>query len=93
MKNIADIRKDYASHTLDPDDCLAHPVAQFSRWLDDAIAADVPEPTAMLVSTVSPEGRPAARVVLLDCARGLVTEGRWIGTSLLAQASPGVPAP
>ena len=35
----------------------------------------------------------AARVVLLDCARGLVTEGRWIGTSLLAQASPGVPAP
>lgn len=65
MKNIADIRKDYASQTLDPDDCLAHPVAQFSRWLDDAIAADVPEPTAMLVSTVSPEGRPAARVVLL----------------------------
>ena len=37
-------QKDYASQTLDPDDCLAHPVAQFSRWLDDAIAADVPNP-------------------------------------------------
>ena len=35
----------------------------------------------------------AARVVLLDCARGLVTEGRWIGTSLLAQAPAGVAAP
>ena len=64
MKNLADIRKDYASQTLDPDDCLAHPVDQFTRWLDDAIAAEVPEPTAMLVSTISPEGRPAARVVL-----------------------------
>ena len=41
MKNLADIRKDYASQTLDPDDCLAHPVDQFTRWLDDAIAAEV----------------------------------------------------
>ena len=65
MKNIADIRKDYASRELNEEDCLADPVAQFGRWLDEAIQSEVPEPTAMLVSTVSPEGRPAARVVLL----------------------------
>ncbi len=65
MKHIADIRKDYASRELNEEDCLADPLSQFALWLDEAIKSEVPEPTAMLVSTVSPEGRPAARVVLL----------------------------
>jgi pyridoxamine 5'-phosphate oxidase len=43
----------------------ADPVAQFSRWLSDAIAAGLPEPTAMVLATASGEGRPRARTVLL----------------------------
>jgi pyridoxamine 5'-phosphate oxidase len=45
---------------LDPD-----PVAQFSRWLDDAVAAGLPEPNAMVLATVSAAGQPRGRTVLL----------------------------
>jgi pyridoxamine 5'-phosphate oxidase len=45
---------------LDPD-----PVAQFSRWLDDAVAAGLPEPNAMVLATVSAAGQPRGRTVML----------------------------
>jgi pyridoxamine 5'-phosphate oxidase len=38
---------------------------QLRRWLDDAAGAGVVEPTGMAVSTVSPEGQPSSRNVLL----------------------------
>ena len=37
----------------------------FARWMDDVVAAGLPEPTAMVLATVSPAGRPRARTVLL----------------------------
>jgi pyridoxamine 5'-phosphate oxidase len=40
-------------------------VAQFSTWLADAVAAGLPEPNAMVLSTVSAAGRPRSRSVLL----------------------------
>jgi len=43
----------------------ADPVTQFSRWLADAVAADMPEPTAMVLATASADGVPRARTVLL----------------------------
>jgi pyridoxamine 5'-phosphate oxidase len=43
----------------------ADPVAQFSGWLADAAAAGLPEPNAMVLSTVSAAGRPRSRSVLL----------------------------
>jgi pyridoxamine 5'-phosphate oxidase len=43
----------------------ADPVTQFAAWLADAVAARLPEPTAMALSTVSASGRPRARMVLL----------------------------
>lgn len=43
----------------------ADPVAQFSAWLADAAAAGLPEPNAMVLSTVSVAGRPRSRTVLL----------------------------
>jgi pyridoxamine 5'-phosphate oxidase len=43
----------------------ADPVAQFSGWLADAAAAGLPEPNAMVLSTVSAAERPRARTVLL----------------------------
>lgn len=47
-------------HDLDPD-----PVVQFQRWMDDVLAAELPEPTAMLLATADPTGDPLARHVLL----------------------------
>jgi pyridoxamine 5'-phosphate oxidase len=43
----------------------ADPVTQFSRWLADATAAGLAEPTAMVLATASPDGVPRARTVLL----------------------------
>ena len=62
---LADIRKEYSKKELSPDDCLPDPVAQFEIWLNEAVAAEVPEPTAMHVASVDADGRPSARVVLL----------------------------
>lgn len=62
--DLAAIRQDYSRQSLSPEDCLASPLQQFSRWLDEAIASKVNEPTAMNVATVE-NGRPSARMVLL----------------------------
>jgi pyridoxamine 5'-phosphate oxidase len=74
MKDIADLRKSYEHAELDETHSAGLPLPQFEQWLRAAIAAKLPEPTAMTLATVSPEGRPSTRVVLLKgCdARGLV---------------------
>lgn len=41
------------------------PLKQFQAWLDDAFAAKLPLPEAMTLATVSPDGQPSARMVLL----------------------------
>jgi pyridoxamine 5'-phosphate oxidase len=41
------------------------PLAQFAAWMADAVAVPLPEPTAMVLATVSAAGRPRARTVLL----------------------------
>lgn len=63
--DLADIRKDYARQSLAPEDCLPEPAAQLNRWLDEALAAQVNEPTAMHLATVGTDGRPSSRIVLL----------------------------
>ena len=47
-------------HEIDRD-----PIQQFQLWFDEAIAAGSPMPDAMSLSTVTPDGRPTARMVLL----------------------------
>lgn len=63
--NIAAIRINYAKQSLSEASVLDHPVDQFNAWLNEAITAEVNEPTAMVLSTVNASGRPSARVVLL----------------------------
>lgn len=41
------------------------PLAQFAAWLADAVAMPLPEPTAMVLATVSAAAQPRARTVLL----------------------------
>ncbi len=50
---------------LDEAMLAADPVDQFSAWLADATAAGLPEPNAMVLSTVSADGWPRSRSVLL----------------------------
>ena len=50
---------------LDETMLASDPVAQFSAWFADAQAAGLPDPNAMVLSTVSAEGLPRSRTVLL----------------------------
>lgn len=72
--NIAALRKSYERAELDEDASDADPLRQFERWLEEAIAAQVPEPNAMTLATVGADGRPSTRIVLVKGvdARGLV---------------------
>ncbi len=65
MSNIADLRKDYKLASLGKRDLAANPFTQFQKWLDEAITAELPEPTAMNLATVGVNARPSARIVLL----------------------------
>ena len=72
--DIAALRKSYERDRLDETLSDTDPLRQFQRWLDQALAAQIPEPTAMTLATVGSEGRPSTRVVLLKGLdeRGLV---------------------
>jgi pyridoxamine 5'-phosphate oxidase len=50
---------------LDEADLPDDPAELFGSWLADTLAAAVPEPTAMVLATVAPDGWPEARTVLL----------------------------
>ncbi len=74
MTNIADLRKSYERAELSEDASHADPLQQFAQWLQEAIAAQVPEPNAMTLATVDHQLRPSTRVVLIKGydARGIV---------------------
>lgn len=63
--DLHNIRQDYAKKELSENQCLDNPIAQFEIWLNEAITAEVHEPTAMNVATVGADGKPQARMVLL----------------------------
>ena len=50
---------------LDESMLAGDPDTQFDSWLADVIDAGLPEPTAMVLATVSATGQPRARTVLL----------------------------
>ena len=63
--NIADLRMSYERDQLDESASLADPMAQFGRWLEQALLAELIEPNAMTLATVGADGRPSTRVVLI----------------------------
>ena len=65
MTSIADLRRDYALASLDISDVVADPIAQFTLWFEHAKASAIAEPNAMTLATVSRNGSPDARIVLL----------------------------
>jgi len=73
-KNLADLRKSYEREKLDEADVAQDPLEQFTRWMQQAIDAQIPEPNAMTLATVSAENRPSTRPVLIKGCdeRGIV---------------------
>jgi pyridoxamine 5'-phosphate oxidase len=65
MTDLADLRKSYERAELDEKASHADPMAQFNQWLQEAIAAKVPEPNAMTLATVGHDLRPSTRIVLI----------------------------
>jgi pyridoxamine 5'-phosphate oxidase len=69
---LANLRQDYRRAVLDEAHCSPHPVRQFEHWFKEAKSADLKEPNAMTLATVSASGQPAARIVLL---KGIERDG------------------
>ena len=65
LDSVAAARAEYTRGGLVESDLLTDPIAMFRRWYDDAHAAGLHEPNAMVVATVSGDFAPAARLVLL----------------------------
>jgi pyridoxamine 5'-phosphate oxidase len=65
MRPISDIRRDYTQAGLDVDDLTPEPFTLFERWLQNAVDANLADPTAMTVATVDNAGQPSQRIVLL----------------------------
>jgi len=65
-------RSDYAQHELNEGDLHNDPLTQFQRWVDAAIAAEIPEPLAAALATADVHGTPSVRMILV---RGIAADG------------------
>ena len=72
--HLENIRREYSSRSLSRKDLPKDPIDLASSWIDQAIAAQVNEPTAVIVGTATPEGHPSMRTVLLK----EVLEGKFV---------------
>ena len=71
--DVAELRRNYTRDGLRRNDLDPDPVGQFRRWFTDAVAAELVEPNAMVLSTTDWR-RPSSRTVLLKAydERGFV---------------------
>ena len=65
MEEISKIRKDYSFSALEEREISPDPIVQFRKWFDQAVHAQVNEPNAMHLATITNDGRPSGRLVLL----------------------------
>lgn len=63
--DISNFRHEYLKGGLESADLADSPVEQFSTWFAQAEKTDIPDPNAMVLATVSKEGQPSQRTVLL----------------------------
>lgn len=70
--SIADIRTQYSRKSLSEADALPDAIEQFEAWWNEALHAALTEVNAMTLATVSADGMPDARIVLL---KGMSEEG------------------
>ncbi len=65
LKNLEDERREYARGKLEEKSLPENPLKLFSLWMDEAMSSVNPDPTAMTLSTVTRNGQPFSRIVLL----------------------------
>lgn len=63
--DLTDIRREYTKGGLRRDDLPKEPLVLFNKWLQQAVEANLPDPTAMTIATVNADGQPFQRIVLL----------------------------
>ena len=63
--DLSGLREEYGRGGLDLPDLADDPIEMFERWMRQSVDAGLHEPNAMVVSTVSAEGQPSSRTVLL----------------------------
>jgi len=66
--NLADLRREYTAGGLRRADLNPNPIVQFQKWFDEALKAELVEPSAMTLATVDAVGAPSSRIVLLKGA-------------------------
>ncbi|MCS6796868.1 MAG: pyridoxamine 5'-phosphate oxidase [Raineya sp.] len=70
--SISQLRREYKLASLDIQDVRKNPIEQFEIWFSEALKAQILEPNAMFLATVSATGQPSGRVVLL---KGIIDGG------------------
>jgi pyridoxamine 5'-phosphate oxidase len=78
VPDLIRMRRDYDDGGLGEDGLAPTWVEQFDHWFADAVAAELPEPNAMVVATADTGGAPDARVVLM---KGYDADGFVFGTN------------
>lgn len=64
-KELASLRREYSLKSLSRSTIHPDPIEQFGVWMNEALSAEVSEPTAMTLATADKNRRPSARTVLL----------------------------
>jgi pyridoxamine 5'-phosphate oxidase len=72
QEHIEKLRRDYSGKLFDESMVDPDPFNQFEKWFEDAVKAEISDPHAMVIATVSEDRNPSARVVLL---RGFESKG------------------
>jgi pyridoxamine 5'-phosphate oxidase len=62
---LAGLRREYTLAGLRRADLDPDPMAQFTKWFQQALAASLPEANAMTLATADKQGHPSARIMLL----------------------------
>ncbi len=62
---VSGLRREYSDRGLDESELAPDPMTMFAAWFEEARASGIYEPNAMVVATVSADGQPASRMVLL----------------------------
>ena len=77
--DLAALRAEYALGGLHESDLAPDPTTMFRTWMAEAVASGMHEPNAMVLATVSADGLPSSRMVLL---KGLDETGFRFFTNL-----------
>lgn len=65
IMDLANFRQEYTLNGLRREELQEDPFQQFEIWFKQACEADLPEPNAFNIATVSKDGQPTQRTVLL----------------------------